>query len=150
MLDWRYMCKRNEKSVYHLLLHSLVANELWNMVFDLFGVQWIMLQKVLDLLASWEGRFGRHRNMAIWKVKPHSLMWSPWQETNSRSFEGSEQSILELMSFFFYSLFDRTLALQSFSYCSLLFMLIVTREVKGMFGNVVLVTLFKCCGNTCG
>ena len=136
--------------MYHLLLHSLVANELWNMVFDLFGVQWIMLQKVLDLLASWEGRFGRHRNMAIWKVKPHSLMWSPWQETNSRSFEGSEQSILELMSFFFYSLFDRTLALQSFSYCSLFFMLIVTREIKGMFDNVVLVTLFKCCGNTCG
>ena len=79
----------------------------------------------------------------------HSLMWSPWQETNSRSFEGSEQSILELMSFFFYSLFDWTLALQSFSCFSLLFMLIVTWEVKGMFANVVLVTLFKCCVNMC-
>lgn len=96
--------------MYHLLLHSLVANELWNMVFDLFEVQWVMLQKVLDLLASWEGRFMRR----------------PWQERNSRSYKGSEQSILKLMSFFFYSLFDWTLALQSFSCCPILFMLIVT------------------------
>ena len=45
--------------------------EIWTIVFGLFGAQWVMLQGVLDMLASWQGWFGDfvcHQNILINKV----------------------------------------------------------------------------------
>ena len=36
------MCKCNSESVEHLFLYCPVASELWDMVFGLFGVCWVM------------------------------------------------------------------------------------------------------------
>ena len=63
VLDWCYMCKRSGESMDHLLLHCLIAYELWSMVFCLFVIHWVMPYKVIELLASWQGKFGRHRNI---------------------------------------------------------------------------------------
>ena len=62
VLDWCYMCKKCRESVYHLFLYCLIAYELWSMVFDLFGTHWVMPYKIIELLVSWQGKFGRHRN----------------------------------------------------------------------------------------
>lgn len=37
----------------HLLLHCAYARELWSLVLCLYGVQWVMPNKVVDLLACW-------------------------------------------------------------------------------------------------
>ena len=58
-------------------------------------------------------------NIVIWRFVPHCLMWCIWREWNSRSFEGREQSIIKLKSFFFFSLLKRCLVLPSFSCFSL-------------------------------
>ena len=55
ILDWYYMFKCNSKSVDHLFLHCLVALELWDMVFDLLGVYWVMPMSVVGLFACWQG-----------------------------------------------------------------------------------------------
>ena len=60
-LDWCYMCKCNRELVDHLLLHCPIASKLWSMVSGLFGVCWVMPKSVVDLLACWQGCFGRHR-----------------------------------------------------------------------------------------
>ena len=44
----------------HLLLHCPIAQQLWTMVFSLFVVQWVMPKSVMDMLACWQGWFGRH------------------------------------------------------------------------------------------
>ena len=36
------MCKCNSETIEHLFLHCPVALELWDMVFGLFGVCWVM------------------------------------------------------------------------------------------------------------
>ena len=36
------MCKCNSESVDHLFLHCPIASELWDMVFGLFGVSWVV------------------------------------------------------------------------------------------------------------
>lgn len=51
------MCKRYGETIYHLLLHCLVARELWHMVLSLFEVHWVMPSSVKELLASWMGKF---------------------------------------------------------------------------------------------
>jgi hypothetical protein len=49
------MCKRSGKSIDHLLHHCEVTRELWVLIFHLFGVEWVMPRRVIELLASWRG-----------------------------------------------------------------------------------------------
>uniref|UniRef100_A0A2N9IIR1 Uncharacterized protein n=1 Tax=Fagus sylvatica TaxID=28930 RepID=A0A2N9IIR1_FAGSY len=39
--------------------------ELWDMVFSLFGVSWVMPRSVVELLGSWQGRVGRSESGVI-------------------------------------------------------------------------------------
>ena len=42
VINWCCMNKRDEETIDHLLMHRPVARELWNLVFSLFGVLWVM------------------------------------------------------------------------------------------------------------
>ena len=42
VIDWCCMYKRDEETIDHLLMHCPVARELWNLVFSLFAVLWVM------------------------------------------------------------------------------------------------------------
>ena len=106
ILDWCCMCKRNGESVDHLLIHCSIASDLWSMVFTLFGIHWVMAKKVVDLLAYWQGKLGRHRNSTIWMAVPHCLMWCIWRERNNRHFEDLERSVADLKLFFLKTLLD--------------------------------------------
>jgi hypothetical protein len=59
------MCKKRGESINHLLLHCEVAMEVWNMVFQLFGVMWVMLGRLNDCLGSWRGQKGKSTVMQI-------------------------------------------------------------------------------------
>lgn len=55
------MCTRRRESINHLLLLDCdVAREFWVALFRPFGVEWIMLRKVIQLLGSWGGQVGRN------------------------------------------------------------------------------------------
>ena len=114
VLEWCFMCKRCGESVDHLLLHCPIAYEMWSMIFCLFGICWVMPQRVVDLLNCWTCNFRRHRNIVIWRFVPHCLMWCIWRERNSGSFKGRERSIIEFKSFFFFTLLEWCLVLPSF------------------------------------
>ena len=101
VLEWFFMCKGCGESIDHLLLHCSIASEMWSMIFCLFGICWVMPQRVADLLDFWSCNFKQHRNIVIWRIVPRCLMWCIWRERNSRSFEDCERSILEFKSFFF-------------------------------------------------
>jgi hypothetical protein len=118
------MCKRNGESISHLLLHCPIARELWNFIFSLFGVQWVMPQGILDLLACWWFGRGRSRIKKLWKSIPHCIFWCLWCERNSRCFEGKERHILELKWRLIHTLMDWTNASGLLSYHFLHFRLL--------------------------
>ena len=118
ILDWCYMCKRNGELVDYLFLHYPFAMDLWSMVLSLFGVTRVMPHIVLGLLGCWQGSFGHHRNVYIWSIIPHCLMWCLWRERNSRCFEDIERSIPDLKLLFFRTLRDWLFALQKQSFPS--------------------------------
>ena len=97
-----YMSKEKEETSVYILLHCPKACILWQLIFSLFGVQWVMHSSVRGLLLSW-GDFlvGRKRKKA-WKVTPLCLFWSIWRERNRRAFENCECSDHSLKSSFFY------------------------------------------------
>uniref|UniRef100_A0A2N9EFL4 Reverse transcriptase domain-containing protein n=1 Tax=Fagus sylvatica TaxID=28930 RepID=A0A2N9EFL4_FAGSY len=104
VVSWCCMCKADGETVDHLLLHCSYAKELWDMVFGLFGIQWVMPKRVIELLYCWIGSVGR--NSVIWKAIPHCIMWCLWQERNARTFEDCELSVVDLKLHFYRSLLE--------------------------------------------
>jgi hypothetical protein len=100
IMDWCCMCKEAGESSDHLFLHFHTARELWELVFSMFGVWWVMPRHVVGLLACWTGRNHRCRSATIWGLIPQCLMWVIWRERNARSFEDLEKTIQELKQFF--------------------------------------------------
>ena len=47
------MCKKDEESIDHLLLHCECVQFLWNASFSRFGLAWAMPWGVANLLRSW-------------------------------------------------------------------------------------------------
>ena len=111
------MGKRCGESVDHLLLHCSIAWELWSLVFCLFGIRWVMPHTVLELFEAWQGKFAWHRQIDVWKLAPHCLIWCIWRERNARSFEGCERSLLEIKSSFLHTLIEWSVVFSHFS-CS--------------------------------
>ena len=67
------MYKNSWESVGHLLLLCSYAYNLWTFVFSLFGVSWVMLKQVVDLLACWNrGVGGRCWAAVIWEQFPNA------------------------------------------------------------------------------
>jgi hypothetical protein len=80
------MCKGDGETTDHLLLHCPIAQELWGLVLSMFGVAWVMLSGVEELLACWSGSFARLGNAVIWRMIPHCLMLGPMEGNESLNF----------------------------------------------------------------
>uniref|UniRef100_A0A2N9F7G0 Alpha/beta hydrolase fold-3 domain-containing protein n=1 Tax=Fagus sylvatica TaxID=28930 RepID=A0A2N9F7G0_FAGSY len=65
----------------------------------MFGIQWVLPAKVLDMLAGWHNWFGR-RSSAVWNLAPLCVMWSLWKERNRRIFEDLEKPFSHLQEQF--------------------------------------------------
>ena len=50
LVDQCCMCRCNGETRDHLLLHCDVACALWSYFFCVFGVHWVMLNRVIDLM----------------------------------------------------------------------------------------------------
>ena len=49
-----YSCQ----SVDHLLLHFSFACRMWFFVFSVIGIDWVMLENMIDDYACWRGLYG--------------------------------------------------------------------------------------------
>lgn len=59
IMDWCCMCKSDGDSMGHLFLYCEVARDLQSLILCLFGVHWVMLRTILEVLACWIGSFGK-------------------------------------------------------------------------------------------
>jgi hypothetical protein len=105
LAGWCYMCKNHWETGDHLLLHCEVATALRCSVFSMFGIQWVLPAKVLDMLAGWHNWFGRHSS-TVWNLAPLCVVWSLWKERNRRIFEDLEKPFSHLQEQFSGLLFD--------------------------------------------
>ena len=68
VMEWCCICKCSGESIDHLLLHCEVPMELWNMVFQLFGVTWVMPSWMKECLGSWRRQRGNCTVLQIWRM----------------------------------------------------------------------------------
>ena len=70
-----------------------------------FGIEWVMLGLVVNLLFYWNHWFGKHSSN-IWDLVPGCLMWTIWIEQNRRSFEDEGKTVVQLLEYCQWTLFD--------------------------------------------
>jgi hypothetical protein len=99
------MCHCIGETVDHLLLHCPVAGILWNWVFCVFGISWVIFGRVADMLFGWWNGLGQHPS-DIWNLIPLCLMWIVWKEGNRLIFEAVTSSDSKLLDGFALTLFD--------------------------------------------
>ena len=46
LVNWCCMCRCSREMVDHLLIHYEIAHALWSEVFTIFGIQWVLLDKL--------------------------------------------------------------------------------------------------------
>ena len=91
-----FLCKGEEGSCDHILLHCSKASLLWLLVFSLFGVLWLLHTSIQATLLSWHSCTIRKRRKKAWNVTPLCLFWIIWKERNRRAFENVQLSNEEL------------------------------------------------------
>jgi hypothetical protein len=100
------MCKGCGESIAHLLLHCLAAREIWNFIFSMFNILWVMPCGVMDLLSCWGHSCCNVRIRKIWDLIPSCVFWCLWWERNSRSLDGKENNLMELKLMFLRTLME--------------------------------------------
>jgi hypothetical protein len=74
LVSWCCMCKVDAESVDHLLLHCPYAKELWDMIFALFGIHWVMPKRVIDVFNCWQGSLESGATSECCDLEGHSSL----------------------------------------------------------------------------
>ena len=104
-MSWCCMCRCNEETIAHLLLHCPMAGMLWSWIFRAYGISWVISGNVADMLFSWWNGLGRHSS-DIWNLVPLCLMWIVWKGCNRCTFEDVSNSNCQHLDCFASTLFD--------------------------------------------
>ncbi|KAJ9705268.1 hypothetical protein PVL29_003364 [Vitis rotundifolia] len=91
-----FLCPVEEESIDHFLIHCSKAKVLWELIFALFGVTWVLPSSVKETLLGWNGSFVGKKHQKVWKVAPLCLFWTIWKERNRITFENEEFLVQKL------------------------------------------------------
>ena len=69
---------------------------------------------------GWLAGLGDARNMVVWRMIPHCVMWCLWRERNARHFKDCEKSVEDLKLMFFHTLYEWVYSLGLFSINSIM------------------------------
>ena len=94
------LCCAEEESINHILVHCSKTKILWDLVFSLFGVNWVLPFSVKDTLLSWYVSFKDNNHRKVWRAAPLCLFWTVWKERNRIVFDNGALSSQRLKNSF--------------------------------------------------
>ena len=101
------MCLKNEETIDHLLLHCSKSRTLWELLFTLVRVSWVVPSSIREMLLSWHGSFVGKKRRKVWRVAPLHIFWTVWKTRNRLAFKDNELSIQRLKYSFILSLWSK-------------------------------------------
>ena len=76
-----------KESIWHLFLHCLMADFLWNTLLGTSGECWVCHVTFDQFLLTSFGGFGRRKEAnSLWQCAIYTTVWSIWLEHNSSTF----------------------------------------------------------------
>ncbi|KAJ9684352.1 hypothetical protein PVL29_016699 [Vitis rotundifolia] len=103
-----FMCLEEEETIDHLLFHCSRTRILWDLLFTLFGVTWVLPSSVRETLLSWHGSFVGKKRKKAWRVAPFHIFWTVWKARNRLAFKDDMLSIQCLKYSFILSFWSET------------------------------------------
>ena len=97
-----YLCKADEESANHVLIHCPKAAMIWHLNFALFGVHWVLPNSIKETILGWNGTFVGKKRKKAWNAAPLCLFWTLWNERNKRIFEDTELADQAILRSFLY------------------------------------------------
>ena len=94
------LCREEEETIHHLLVHCQWASLLWQLGLSMMGVCWVQPWKVKDVLVAWRRRKHKCLALGVWNLIPLAIWWSVWKERNRWIFKGKDLSLLEFKMYF--------------------------------------------------
>ena len=67
------LCKENEESANHILIHCGKIRELWTLLLSSFGVVWVFPDSVRNLLLEWKIKGLGKKRSVVWRMVPICL-----------------------------------------------------------------------------
>ena len=67
-----FFCCEKEESIDHILIHCTKTRVLWELLFALFGVMWVLPYSVRDTLLGWHG-INMGKKHKVWMATPLCL-----------------------------------------------------------------------------
>ncbi|RVX20110.1 putative ribonuclease H protein [Vitis vinifera] len=95
-----FMCCEEEESIDHILIHCSKARALWDLLFALFGVCWVLPYSARETLIEWRGFMLGKKHRKVWKAAPLCLFWAVWMERNRIAFDNEDFSVHRLKNSF--------------------------------------------------
>ena len=90
-----FLCCVEEESI-----DCTKARVLWELLFALFGVMWVLPYSVRDTFLGWHSTFMGKKCSKVWMAAPLCLFWAVWKERNRIAFENEELSIHRMKNSF--------------------------------------------------
>ncbi|RVW88076.1 Transposon TX1 uncharacterized 149 kDa protein [Vitis vinifera] len=103
-----FLCLKNEETIDHLLLHCSRTKVLWDLLFTIFGVSWVLPCSVKETLLSWHGSFVGNKRKKVRRAAPLHIFWTVWKARNCLAFKDDMVSIQRLKYSFIFSLWAET------------------------------------------
>ena len=94
------LCCDEEETINHILIHCSKAKVLWDLLFSLFGVNWVLPFSVRDTLLGWHAPLKDKKHSKVWQAAPLCLFWMVWKERNRLAFNGGVLNIQKLKNSF--------------------------------------------------
>ena len=98
-----FLCKEEEETNDHFFLFCTKVDMLWNLIFSLFGVHWVLHSTVRGKLLGWNGAFVGKERAKAWRAAPLCLLWTLWKERNGRAFNNVERADQAIKYSFLYT-----------------------------------------------
>ena len=95
-----FLCCAEEETINHILVHCSKARVLWDLVFTLLGVNWVLPLTVRDTLLGWLASFVDKKRRKAWLTTPLCLFWMIWKERNKIIFNNEDLLIQRMKNSF--------------------------------------------------
>ena len=63
-----YLYEKREQFIDHMIIHCVLAGILWQLIFSMFGLQWVRHSSIRLMLLSWNKFYIEKRQKRAWLV----------------------------------------------------------------------------------
>ena len=88
---YKWSLTEKEETIDQILLNCIKVRVLWQLLFALFGVSWVLPLSVREILLGWHDFFVGKKCKKVWKVAHLWFFWIVWKERNILAFDNKEQ-----------------------------------------------------------